>query len=79
LFRGYSWPGNVRGLENLIKRIFILEDDTRIPVRHLPRRIMREVSGARAPAAGNGAAAPVMEFDVATHAFHRRLITRALD
>jgi two-component system, NtrC family, response regulator AtoC len=45
VFRAYPWPQNVRELENLIKRIFILEDDTRILVRHLPRRIMREVSG----------------------------------
>jgi two-component system, NtrC family, response regulator AtoC len=78
VFRAYSWPGNVRELENLIERIFILEDDSRIMVRHLPARIMREVSGA-GPPPGNGAAEPMMEFDAATHAFQRSLITRALD
>ncbi len=84
VFRAYSWPGNVRELENLIERIFILEDDSFILVRHLPARILREVSGGGA-AAGDGAAVgdgggePPTQFDAATHAFQRGLITRALD
>jgi two-component system, NtrC family, response regulator AtoC len=80
VFRAYSWPGNVRELENLIERIFILEDDNQIMVRHLPARIMREVSGATTPASsGNGITDLVMEFDAATHAFQRGLISRALE
>jgi two-component system, NtrC family, response regulator AtoC len=80
VFRAYSWPGNVRELENLIERIFILEDDGQILVRHLPARIMREVSGATTPpSSGNGIADLVMEFDAATHAFQRGLISRALE
>ncbi len=43
VFRQYHWPGNVRELENLLERIFILEDDHRVLVKHIPPRIMREV------------------------------------
>lgn len=43
IFRAYRWPGNVRELENLLERVFILEDDNRIRVEHLPARILRDV------------------------------------
>jgi two-component system response regulator AtoC len=43
IFRRYAWPGNVRELENLLERIFILEDEDIIMLRHLPARILREV------------------------------------
>jgi transcriptional regulator with PAS, ATPase and Fis domain len=43
VFRQYRWPGNVRELENLLERIFILEDDDEIDVTHLPSRIRRDV------------------------------------
>ncbi|NML30562.1 sigma-54 interaction domain-containing protein [Paraburkholderia antibiotica] len=42
IFRLYPWPGNVRELENLLERIFVLEDENRILVKHLPQRITRE-------------------------------------
>jgi two-component system, NtrC family, response regulator AtoC len=48
IFRKYPWPGNVRELENLLERIFILEDDDMILPRHMPDRILRTVrAGAR--------------------------------
>ncbi len=43
VFRRYRWPGNVRELENLLERIFILEDEDRIRLDHLPARILRDV------------------------------------
>lgn len=43
IFRAFHWPGNVRELENLLERIFVLEDEDQIRVEHIPRRIMREV------------------------------------
>ncbi|WP_404379647.1 sigma-54 interaction domain-containing protein [Caenispirillum salinarum] len=43
VFRQYRWPGNVRELENLLERIFILEEDDEIDVAHLPSRIRRDV------------------------------------
>ena len=63
IFRLYKWPGNVRELENLLERIFILEEDDVILPRHLPDRILRTVvgrlprgdGGVPAQAAGAGA------------------------
>ncbi|EIM28810.1 sigma-54 interaction domain-containing protein [Microvirga lotononidis] len=43
IFRRYRWPGNVRELENLLERIFILEDENTIMLKHLPARILRDI------------------------------------
>ena len=72
IFRRYPWPGNVRELENLIERIFILEDDPCIMVRHLPARILRDAAE-EAPRAALPAG-----FDAATEAFQQGLIRDAL-
>ena len=45
VFRQYQWPGNVRQLQNVIERIFLLEDDSRILVKHIPPRLLLELSG----------------------------------
>ena len=77
----YPWPGNVRELENLLERIFILEDDHEVLPRHMPDRILRTVrSGSRtvpppqdddAEILGGGAhAAPAV--------FQRRMIEQAI-
>src|SRR5438093_3952250 len=36
LFQHYEWPGNIRELENMIKRIVILQDETLV-VREMTR------------------------------------------
>jgi two-component system response regulator HydG len=38
--RAYSWPGNVRQLENAIKRAFVLITDGVIGIEHLPPEIL---------------------------------------
>jgi DNA-binding NtrC family response regulator len=43
LFQSYEWPGNIRELENMIKRIVILQDET---------LVVREMSRAARPQAG---------------------------
>ncbi len=48
-FRAYEWRGNVRELENVIERIFILSEGDQITVDDLPRRI-QGCLGAAAPA-----------------------------
>jgi transcriptional regulator with GAF, ATPase, and Fis domain len=52
LFQTYEWPGNIRELENLIKRIVILQDE-QLVVRELTRtaRPMPQYAAAGAPAA----------------------------
>jgi two-component system response regulator AtoC len=80
VFRRYPWPGNVRELENLIERIFILEDDPRIMVRHLPARILRDAAGpAPKPAVGVTPDGPIQDFDRATQTFQQHLIRQALE
>ena len=42
----YAWPGNVRQLKNLIERIVLLEDGSRLDAEHLPPEILDAVPGA---------------------------------
>lgn len=83
IFLKYPWPGNVRELENLIERIFILEDDDIVLSRHLPDRILRTVN----ENAGHFDAVPGIapepgedpaSFHEATSCFQRQLIKAAL-
>lgn len=82
VFRKYPWPGNVRELENLLERIFILEEDDVILPQHLPDRILRTVAGggvARQPSSDLMTQLPEGTFRDATEAFQRLLIERALE
>lgn len=80
VFLRYPWPGNVRELENLLERIFILEEDDVIVPAHLPDRILRSVArGETAAAAGAPPPPPeVADYHAATEAFQRGLIGAAL-
>jgi transcriptional regulator with PAS, ATPase and Fis domain len=86
IFRAYEWPGNVRELENLLERIFVLEDDNRVLVKHIPPRILREVNKPQQSeneAQFDGfdfrAAAKSGSFQQLTAAFQRQLIEAALE
>lgn len=79
IFRRYRWPGNVRELENLLERIFILEDDDVILPRQLPDRILRTTVGRQVPDGGPAPAeGDIGGFHEATAEFQRRLLQRAL-
>lgn len=78
IFLRYGWPGNVRELENLLERIFILEDDDVILPRHLPDRIIRSVRAGGIPAQGGAAGSAAEGFHEATSDFQRKLIARAM-
>lgn len=81
VFRRHRWPGNVRELENLLERIFILEDDNQVLVKHIPPRIMREVENGPAPEPSGGGdldAFKGLSFQEATAAFQGRLLQDAL-
>lgn len=80
VFRAYRWPGNVRELAHLLERIFVLEDEDEILVRHLPARVMREVQNpAPPPAAAAAVDPPPGDFRELTAGFQRRLIGKALE
>ncbi len=38
-FLNYHWPGNVRELENLIERLYVLNEDGKISIEDLPEKI----------------------------------------
>jgi two-component system, NtrC family, response regulator AtoC len=48
LFASYEWPGNIRELENMIKRVVILQDE-QLVVREIQRNMQRSAAAA-APA-----------------------------
>lgn len=74
IFRVYRWPGNVREMQNLLERIVALEEADSVERDHLPARVLRTLSDARAQAPLPLGA----DFHVATEAFQRELIERAL-
>ncbi len=44
ILKKYSWPGNIRELQNLVERLLILADDERIRTEHLPEYIISSSS-----------------------------------
>ncbi|MBI4937597.1 MAG: sigma-54-dependent Fis family transcriptional regulator [Nitrosomonadales bacterium] len=46
ILQSYDWPGNVRQLENVINRAYILADGGRITLMDLPPEISRQTAGA---------------------------------
>lgn len=47
----YDWPGNVRELENIVERVVVLHNDSRVKLSHLPKHIQQQ-GKVRAPAPG---------------------------
>jgi two-component system, NtrC family, response regulator AtoC len=50
LFAEYEWPGNIRELENMIKRVVILQDE-QLVIREIQRNMQRASVAPAAPAA----------------------------
>ena len=77
ILKRYPWPGNVRELENLLERIFILEEENEILPRHLTDRILRSVVGPKDHALASEVT-DTTDYHGATEAFQRVLIGQAL-
>jgi two-component system nitrogen regulation response regulator NtrX len=45
--QAHHWPGNVRELRNLIERIVILNQQSKIDARHIPLHLARKAAGER--------------------------------
>jgi two-component system response regulator AtoC len=61
LYMQYDWPGNIRELENMIKRVVILQDE-QLVIREIERNMQRALAApqaAVAAVAAVGAAVPV--------------------
>jgi transcriptional regulator with PAS, ATPase and Fis domain len=48
LLRSYSWPGNLRELENIIERAVVLTSSQMIEPEHLPLHVQKDVSAEKA-------------------------------
>ncbi|MDA0129080.1 sigma-54 dependent transcriptional regulator [Vibrio sp. MarTm2] len=44
LLKRYRWPGNVRQLQNIIRNIVVLNDDTKLTVDHLPEQVRQSTT-----------------------------------
>jgi two-component system, NtrC family, response regulator AtoC len=76
LLSDYSWPGNIRELENTIERIVILSKGEEIGVADLPAEVR---SGARAVEPGSAAAFTLPEDGVNLEEVELDLVRQALD
>lgn len=73
----YSWPGNIRELENLVERLAILKGQGIVEVMDLPeryRRIAADADPGTINIPDNG-----MDFNTAVDAYENALIMRALE
>ncbi len=74
ILQGYSWPGNVRQLENVIRNAVVLQDGEALTAEMLPRSMMQATAGAGAPAS---APAPMEIAPLAV--VERQAIERAIE
>ncbi|KEY91669.1 regulatory protein luxO [Candidatus Photodesmus blepharus] len=44
LLQNYAWPGNIRQLQNIIRNIVVLNNETRLSLNHLPEQILHQGS-----------------------------------
>jgi len=68
LFQQYDWPGNIRELENMIKRVVILQDE-HLVIREIHQSMQRAEAAAAGQAAVRAAAAVPVLVGVAPGAF----------
>jgi transcriptional regulator with GAF, ATPase, and Fis domain len=59
LLKGYSWPGNIRQLENVVERTVVIAEGPTITLTDLPEDLLHELENggrplAKAPSNGNG-------------------------
>ncbi|MCK6264948.1 sigma-54 dependent transcriptional regulator [Vibrio sp. ZSDE26] len=49
LLKKYQWPGNVRQLQNIIRNIVVLNDESKLSISHLPAQILKNKASTTKP------------------------------
>lgn len=78
LLTAYTWPGNIRELENLVERLAILKGNGIVDVIDLPEKY-RRVANANAEPGKLDIPDNGMDFNSAVDAFENALLMRALE
>lgn len=73
----YRWPGNIRELENMIERSFIVERDNQINVSSLPEKLQNLTGASSADAMASSYSGP-MDFDRFKEETEKEFIIQAL-
>ncbi len=80
MLEGYSWPGNIRELENLMERLVVLKEDfSAITPRDLPEKIRGRAVAEPAGIVSSAATSGVIDFNGLVASFERELILNALN
>jgi len=71
----HDWPGNIRELENAVERAFILCDEGRIGLEHLPEELTACGAG-RGPERGARNAHDILDAQAIRTALERNVFSR---
>ena len=75
--KSYRWPGNIRELENIIERSFIVENSNTITIEALPEQI-RDAQKAEAKSSPIGGTTGTLDFDSFKEGMEKEFIISAL-
>jgi two-component system response regulator AtoC len=78
ILKGFRWPGNIRELENLVERAFVMENSPYITVSSLPQTVMNSNEASSAALHHNANENLAIDFHNEKEKFERDFIVGAL-